>query len=140
MAEGVVATEMLEQKARGMMTVEQRLQSDARNDVLKHFRGVEGAERASLESFAARAADNVLKEYESLKKGDPALQAAQILDQNRGLFRDPWHEEVSFSNLLQVRRVSENARRIRTQATESGKVISDDEIVKAIRPVGTGTP
>lgn len=83
----LLINEKHEQEASKNLSLEQRIQSDARKDVLKHIDGRDLNEEKTkqLHEFANMAAKNALAEYEALKDVDPLVMVQRILDQNGDL-------------------------------------------------------
>lgn len=130
-----IVNERYEQEAAKHLTIEQKIQSDARGGVLKHLEGDQSLntqQRDMLYSFADMAAKKALAEFEELKQKDPALAAEALISENQELFRD--YYGLFRGNIDRIERARENvvnaARNIRA-GDESGE-LTDEALLKKI--------
>jgi len=116
----LIVNERFEQNAVKHLTVEQKIQSEARGGVLKYLDGDAGLnpqQQEQLHTFADMAAQKALGEYESLKQVDPALVAKSLISENSELFQtDFGSAEGNLKRIDYMRdNIAELARRIKAE-------------------------
>ena len=129
-----VVNERFEQEAAKHLTVEQKVQSEARGGVLKYLDGDAGLnpqQQEQLHTFADMAAQKALAEYEGLKQQDPALAAESVISENSALFQDYYgFAKANVDRIDWMRNsIAESARRLKGADT-NGELTQEDLIAK----------
>ena len=129
-----LVNERFEQEAAKHLTIEQKVQSEARGGVLKFLDGdssLNTQQQEQLHQFADMAAQKALAEYESLKQQDPALVAESIISENSALFQDYYGFAKANVDRIDWMRsnIAESARRIKGADT-NGELTQEALIAK----------
>jgi hypothetical protein len=142
-----VSNEALEAQAEKAMSTEQRIQSQARDGVLRYLEtdsSLTEDQRKQLNLFAERASKVALEKYEALKASDPLQVAEDIITKNELTWRQTdeyWiggGYAATKDRLWMARyQISEASKRMRKEAADAGKDISDEEIGRRIKKVGS---
>lgn len=123
-----------EQLSQENLTIEQKIQSDARRGVLKFLDNDDNLtpeDHQQLLRFASLASENALSEYESVKKEDPLLVIQSLIEENKALFPDGYpNPNSASSNIKEIQYLRSHLKDMASSPKTQG---NPDEFTAIIR-------